>query len=197
MYRPDDGENPGLFTVTGILVSLLLGAGVFYLLYTALGSPSQPTRDVLGAAATSVAPLENLPSPTEARLPSTALPRAEVTIAPTTAPTPEPLILPTTEPIAQPTPAPVGTPKPAVEATPLTIPTPTSGPVYLRVNSNGATLNIRSAPGADSPLVEIVEDGARLLDLGETRRLDDVLWRRVRTDGRAQGWAADQFLQEE
>lgn len=197
MYRTDRDENPGLFTVTGILVSLLLGAGVFYLLYTGLGSPSQPTRDVLGAAATSVAPLENFSPPTEGPLPPTELAPAEPTVAPTTAPTSALSIILTAEPTAQPTPAPVDTPQPTVEATPLVVPTPTSGPSYVRVSSNGATLNIRSAPGADSPLVETVEDGTRLLDLRETRRLDGALWRRVRTESGRQGWAADRFLQEE
>ena len=40
VYGPDSGENPGVFTTTGVLLVILVGVGVFWLLYTALASPS-------------------------------------------------------------------------------------------------------------------------------------------------------------
>lgn len=176
--------------MTGILVSLLLGAGVFYLLYTALGSPTQPPGEVLGAAATSIAPPPATPLPTLEPPPATELPRVEDTFMPPSEPTAEPT--PTATPVPTETPEPTSLPTRTATASPTATPL-----IYLHVNSNGSTLNIRRQPGPDSELVVRVEDDARLLDLGETERIDGDLWRRVQTEGGEVGWAADQFLEEE
>lgn len=69
MYSFDDRENPGLFTATGILVALLLGTGVFFLLYSALappGSDALPVRPTTTPTITTPAGarIERLPNGT-------------------------------------------------------------------------------------------------------------------------------------
>ncbi len=62
LYGPDSGENPGVFTTTGVLLVILVGVGVFWLLYTALASPSA-TEQLLPPASTPPPETRLVPSP--------------------------------------------------------------------------------------------------------------------------------------
>lgn len=60
---------------------------------------------------------------------------------------------------------------------------------------NTLELNIRSNPGANSPIVGKFKKGARLAFTGEPVNIDGGLWIRVSTDdGKIQGWANRKYL---
>ncbi len=188
MYGLDDGENPSLFTVAGILVTLMLGGGVFYLLYSALSPP---------------APLAETPLPMTATPPTRRTATAEVRVTSSTqsvrlvaSPTLD--RLPSTSTVVtSPTAAATSSPLPATRQSQASI-RPTPAPIYLRVDTGGARLSIRSQPGPNSPVLEFVPDNGTVLFLGQTRTSDGVRWRRVRTLGRGtDGWASAEFLKPE
>lgn len=183
MYALDDDENPGVFTVAGILVTLLLGAGAFYLLYTALATPVPPAADLLASSGA---------TPQRTALPTTA---------PTSAPTERPPaigVAPTVAPTAASTP----TQFPATATVPPPDPSPTLGrvtptaplPTYLEVVTDDVPLNVRRRPNAEAAVLERVQTGELVEDLGTTRRAGGELWRRIRTSSGASGWASDEFL---
>ncbi|MDQ3326996.1 MAG: SH3 domain-containing protein [Chloroflexota bacterium] len=186
VYQSDDGENPGLFTVVGILVTLLLGVGVFFLLYGALSAPGSASAGVLPPLVIETPPQTEItpePAPTA---PATATSTQVVTIRATAPPT-KPA---STEP-------PTSTPTTTIARATRT---PTSRPVpsriiTLRVASNGLGLNVRRLPSLNSGIIERLPDGSRVRDLGQTRRIEGVQWRRVRTGSGANGWASADVLQ--
>ncbi|MBA2362624.1 MAG: hypothetical protein H0V86_03735 [Chloroflexia bacterium] len=186
MYHADDGENPGPFTVVGIFVTLLLGTGVFFLLYSALAAPDSASVRVLPPLV--LEGLSPTPRPTERAptAPATATATATATIE-------------STPPPADPT----STERPTSTPTPTTaratrIPTARSSPprvIMLRVASNGLGMNVRRMPSLTSGIVERLPDGAMVRDLRQTRQTGSVQWRRVQTRSGATGWASADVLQ--
>lgn len=60
---------------------------------------------------------------------------------------------------------------------------------------NTIKLNVRSSPGASSPVVAQFEKGARLATSGEPVNVGGDLWIKVSTDdGKIQGWANKKYL---
>ncbi len=194
MYQSDGGENPGLFTVVGILFALLLGAGVFILLYSALAPQDSASGGVL--------PPLVLVTQTPSDQPGETTPAAPATVAGTPAATP--VVTPVvTIASASPTAEATGTeqaavtPSPAVAratGTPTTRPTPPPV-ITFRVASNGLGLNVRRMPSLTSGILERLPDGSTVRGLGQTRRAGGVQWRRVRTSTDTTGWASADVLQ--
>ncbi len=190
MYQSDGGENPGLFTVVGILFALLLGAGVFVLLYSALAPPNRASGGVL--------PPLVLVTQTPSDQPEETTPAAPATVATTPAATPVVTIA-----SASPTAEATGTEQAAVTPSPATARatgTPTTRPtparvITFRVASNGLGLNVRRLPSLTSGILERLPDGSTVRGLGQTRRAGGVQWRRVRTSTGTMGWASADVLQ--
>jgi len=189
----DEGEDPGAFTAAGILTVLAVGVGVFFLLYSALAAPNNGARGLISEALPpgvsgndALAVLRTATSaPTSSPSPSPT-PMATPTVAPT--PSATSTVVPTpTSTAVPPTVTPVPTP-------PLPTPTPTQLPVLLRVINPGNPLNIRLNPTSNSPVLEQVEHGSLMQDLGRSRQVKDVSWREVRTPNGTVGWAVDIFL---
>lgn len=78
-------------------------------------------------------------------------------------------------------------------------PTPVVWPNITRfvqvTGTQGLSLRIRSAPGANAETVKLAPDGTRLLIIGEGQQADGALWWRVRdpSDGK-EGWAVSTYL---
>lgn len=194
MYHSDNSENPGLFTVVGILFALLLGAAVFVLLYSALAPPDSASGGLL-------APLV-LVTQTPRDQPGETAPAAPATVAATPAITPVVTSVVTIE-SASPTAKATGTVQAAVTPSPAiarATDIPTARPIppqviTFRVASNGLGLNVRRLPSLTSGILERLPDGSMVRGLGQTRRAGGVQWRRVRTSTGITGWASADILQ--
>ena len=190
MYHSDNSENPGLFTVVGILFALLLGAGVFVLLYSALAPPDSATGGVLAPTV--------LVTQTPSDQPGETAPAAPASVAATPAITPVVTIT-----VTPPTVDATGTAQAAVTTAPATAratgaPTVRQTPtriITFRVASNGLGLNVRRLPSLTSGILERLPDGSTVRALGQTRRAGGVQWRRVRTNTGITGWASADVLQ--
>lgn len=176
MYDPDSNdENPGFFTIAGILVVLLLGAGVFVLLYTSLATPNTTAGNLLSVSLTPETPAGITPTPSPPKAVPTYTTAPTVTATPTRAQTPTPAQIPTAEPSP-------------------TRPRPTRTPVFLRVSAGDNVLNIRRQPRSSSPIVQQLDDGNVVEDLRRTQTTGGVKWRKVRSKQGTVGWASERFL---
>jgi hypothetical protein len=65
---------------------------------------------------------------------------------------------------------------------------------FLRVNTPGDCLNIRTTVGTNAPVLECAADGVLLGDREDTWERDGVTWLAVRTPAGDIGWASAEFL---
>ena len=66
----------------------------------------------------------------------------------------------------------------------------------VRVNgTQGLSLRIRSAPGAQSDTIKLVPDGTKLLITGDGKQVEDAFWWPVRDPSdNKEGWAVSTYL---
>ncbi len=79
--------------------------------------------------------------------------------------------------------------EPTTQLTPTRVlPTATIG------NTGGAGANIRSSPGLGGTIIETLEDGTRVILLGETQQVDGFEWQSIEMPDTRDGWVVLRFL---
>jgi hypothetical protein len=120
-----------------------------------------------------------IPEPIQPQDTDTSLPGNNPTLSPDQTPVnPQPEQSPPVEPTEPPIP-----------------PTPTQLlPMATIGNTGGVGANIRSTPGLGGTVIEVLEDGERVILLDEIREVDGFSWQFIEMQDTREGWMVTQFL---
>jgi hypothetical protein len=86
-------------------------------------------------------------------------------------------------------------PIPTEPVEPTNAPSPTQIlPMATIGNTGGVGANIRSIPGLGGTVIEVLDDGERVILLEETREVDGFSWQFIEMQDTREGWVVTQFL---